>query len=304
MAGQARQRGRELAALAGRQHGVVSIRQLRHLGFGRNTASYANSVGRLHRIHRGVYAVGHPALSLHGRCFAAVLACGPEALLSHYSAAWLWGLSPTVPIPVHVTAPMSRSPRLPVRLHRASKLAATDRAVAEGIPVTSVARVMLDQAALIDERRLRRLLKRAEELDLFDLAAIHDVLERNRGHHGRRRLRRALLLYEAPAFTRSDFEARFYEAVIAAGLPRPRVNFNLAGMEVDLYWPEHRLAVELDLFETHGTREAFEEDRLRRERLMLEGIEVNNVTGPRFQREPKEVLERLRRLIARRGGAV
>lgn len=101
--------------------------------------------------------------------------------------------------------------------------------------MTSVARTLLDQAALVDERRLRKLLKRAEELKLFDLGAVWDVLERNKGHHGHKRLRRALALYEPPPFTRSEFELRFYEAVLADGLPTPRVNFNVAGMELDLY---------------------------------------------------------------------
>ena len=170
------------------------------------------------------------------------------------------------------------------------------------IPVTSVARTLLDQAALLAERRLRRLLKRSEELGLFDLAAVHDVLERNRGHRGHEPLKRALARYEPVPFTRSDFEALFYEAVLAAGLPMPRVNFVLAGLEIDVYWPEHRLAVELDLYETHGTRESFEEDAIRRERLLLEGVATANVTGPRFDREPDVVLARLRTLLGERGG--
>jgi hypothetical protein len=101
--------------------------------------------------------------------------------------------------------------------------------------VTSVARTLLDQAALLDERRLRKLLKCAEELRLFDLAAALDVLERNKGHRGYKRLRRALALYEPLPFTRSEFEHRFYEAVLSARLPTPRVNFNVAGMELDLH---------------------------------------------------------------------
>ncbi|HEX8753634.1 MAG TPA: hypothetical protein VF731_09490 [Solirubrobacterales bacterium] len=156
---------------------------------------------------------------------------------------------------------------------------------------------------MVDERRLRRLLKRSEVLELFDLAAVRDVIDRNRGHRGAGRLARALVLYEPPPFTRSDFESRFFEAVLAAGLPRPRVNFNVAGMELDLYWPKRRFAVELDLFETHGTRESFEEDRLRQESLLLEGVAMTRVTGPRFAREPDAVLSRLARLLAERGAA-
>ena len=126
------------------------------------------------------------------------------------------------------------------------------------------------------------------------------MLERNRGHHGHRPLRRALAIYEPPPFTRSDFELRFHEAVRDAGLPQPRANYNVAGLEIDAYWPEHRLAVELDLYETHGTRESFETDPVRREELLLQGVVVVNVTGPRFEREPEVVLARLRQLLGER----
>lgn len=302
MRGKAQQQGQDLADLAARQHGVVSVRQLKRLlGYTQRRVDLAVQAGRLHHLYTGVFAVGHTDLSLYGQCLAAVLACGPGSLLSHYSAAWLWGLSPTQPAPVHVTTPVPRGRRPPIRLHRASKLAAADRALEQGIPVTSVARTLLDQAAVVSDRRLRRQLKRSEELELFDLAAVHEVLDRNRGHRGATPLKRALALYEPPPFTRSEFEGLFFDAVAAAGLPVPRVNFNVAGMEVDLFWPDHRFAVELDLYETHGTRESFEEDRLRRENLLLEGIGMTSVTGQRFAREPDAVLARLRRLLAERG---
>jgi REase_MTES_1575/Transcriptional regulator, AbiEi antitoxin len=300
MAEEPQPRGRRLAALAKAQHGVVSVRQLHRLGFERDWVSDAVATGRLHRLYHGVYAVGHTDLSPHGECLGAVLACGPRALLSHYSAAWLWGLTATSPVPVHVTGPSPRANRLPVRIHRSRTLTDADRDLVEGIPVTSVPRVLLDQAALADRRRLKKLLKRAEEQKLFDLTAAHDVLERNRGHRGRKPLSRALALYEPVPFTRSEFEVRFYEAILAAGLPIPRVNYVVAGMEIDVVWPEYRLAVELDLYETHGTRESFEEDRLRQEKLLLAGVSLTRVTGPRFDREPEVVLARLRRLLAER----
>ncbi|MDX6626230.1 MAG: hypothetical protein QOE56_1219 [Solirubrobacterales bacterium] len=301
MRGKALQRGQGLAELAARQHGVVSIRQLRGpLGYSQAAVERLAGAGHLHRLSHGVYAVGHTDLSLHGCCLAAVLTCGAGALLSHYSAAWLWGLTPTQPIPVHVTTPIPRGRRAPIRIHRSSTLTAADRALSEGIPVTSVARTLLDQAALVSASNMRRLLKRSEEHKLFDLAAVHDVLGRNRGHRGARRLRRAIQLYEPPPFTRSQFELLFFDAVLAARLPRPRVNFNLAGMEVDLYWPDHRFVVELDLYETHGTRDSFEGDRLRQEDLLLEGIGMTRVTGPRFEREPDVVLARIARLLAER----
>jgi hypothetical protein len=163
-----------------------------------------------------------------------------------------------------------------------------------------VARTALDLAARVDFRRLRRILKRAEELKAFELAAFESVLARNKGHRGARPLRRALAIYEPPRFTRSGLERYFVELVERAGLPRPVTGCNEVGHELDVYWPEHRFAVELDVFETHGTRESFEEDRLRDEDLTLAGIEVRRVTGRRLEREPQRVIERITRLLAER----
>jgi Transcriptional regulator, AbiEi antitoxin len=289
-----------LAELAARQHGVVSVRQLGSLGYSDGAIAKAVRAGRLHRLHRGVYAVGHLHLSVHGRCLAAVLACGPKALLSHHSAAWLWGLVKTSPVPIHVTGPVSRAPRPPVVLHHSRILAVEDRALEVGIPVTALPRTLLDLAAVAHPDRLRRMLKRAEELNLFDLDPVESLLGRAGGHHGRGRLQRALTLYRPPRFTRSDVERRFVELVEGAGLPRPATNFNEAGYELDVYWPELRFAVELDVFETHGTRESFEDDRLRQEDLKLAGVELTRVTGRRLEREPKQVIDRVARLLAQR----
>jgi hypothetical protein len=287
-----------LAALAKRQHGVVSIRQLTGpLGYSRRSVSRAVAAGRLHRLHQGVFAVGHTAISRDGRCLAAVLACGPGSLLSHYSAAWLWGLSASGPAPYEVTTPVPRHGKPPLRVHHSRVLAGADRALQREIPVTAVPRTLLDLAARVRPSRLPRYLERAEELQLLDLAPIDDLLSRAGGHPGRGKLQRALVSYRPPPFTRSEFERRFYAAVLAAGLPRPAVNFNVAGFELDLYWPEQRFAVELDVFETHGTREAFQRDRERQEDLLLEGIGMTRVTDKRFDREPEVVIARIARLL-------
>lgn len=289
-----------LADLAKRQHGVVSIRQLTgSLGYSRRSVSRAAAAGRLHRVHRGVYAVGHTRLTQQGRCLAAVLACGRGALLSHRSAAWLWGLSKTSPAPFEVTTPVRRKPRPPIVLHYAGELAPEDRALREGIPVTSIARTLLDMAATIRFDRLQRMIERSEELRLFDLTAIESVLARNVGHHGAGPLRKALALYKPAPFTRSGIERRFLTLVEEAGLPRPTTGFNECGFELDIYWPEHRFAVELDTYETHGTRAAFERDRIRQEELALAGIEMIRVTGVRLEREPEKVIERVGRLLRR-----
>jgi very-short-patch-repair endonuclease len=159
----------------------------------------------------------------------------------------------------------------------------------------------MDLAIRSQPRQLDRLLERTEELGLFDLHALEDVLERAGGHRGRGRLRRALAIYQPdPAFTRSRFEKEFRRRVRRAGIPAPSMNFNAYGYELDAFWPELRFAVELDLFETHGTRAAFERDRLRQEELKLLGIESIRITRPRLQREPEAVIRNLAALLERR----
>lgn len=147
------------------------------------------------------------------------------------------------------------------------------------------------------------MLERSEELKLFDLGPIEELLGRSRGHRGWGRLRRAIALYQPVPFTRSEFERLFFAAVLDAGLPRPATNFVEAGFELDAYWPEQRFAVELDTYATHGTNAAFERDHLRDEDLTLAGIETIRVTDVRFHREPEAVLERVATLLARRRGS-
>jgi hypothetical protein len=290
-----------LAELARRQHGVVSIRQLTGpLGYSDSAVRRAVAAGRLHRLHRGVYAVGHTQISRQGQCLAAVLASGGGALLSHHSAAWLWGVSTRSPAPFVVTAPVPRKARQPIRIHHSRTLGAADRALCEGIPVTSLPRTLLDVAATARFDHLQRIIERSEERKLFDLPPIESLLARNVGHPGCGRLRRALTLYRPSPFTRSGLERRFLALVLQAGLPRPFTNFNEIGFELDVYWPEERFAVELDTFETHGTRAAFERDRIRQEELKLAGIEMIRVTGLRLGREPGQVVERVSRLLRQR----
>jgi hypothetical protein len=279
---------------------VVSVGQLHALGFSKSAIEKAVRSGRLHSLDRGVYAVGHTRLSDIGRCFAAVFACGPDAVLSHYSAAWLHGLARWSPEPFHVTGPVARRSRLPVRIHRARRLADADRNVVEEVPVTAVPRTLLDMAAAVQERSLMRLIERAEELELFDLDPVESLLDRTWGHHGWGRLRRAIASYRPVPFTRSEFERLFFEAVLGSGLSPPAMNYVEAGFELDVYWPEKRFAVELDTYGTHGTHAAFERDRLRQEDLKLAGIELTRVTDVRFHREPEAVLERVARLLAQR----
>ena len=280
---------------------MVATQQLEALGYSRDSISYATRSGRLHRLHRGAYAVGHTSLTREGHCLAAVLSCAPNAVASHTSAAWLWDLLRSPPGTIHITAPTRRHARPNFRLHYASRLLEADRAFREEIPVTSLARTLLDYAASATPTRLDRAIERAEERGLFDLRAVDDVLRRAGGHRGAGRLRRALEIYRPePAFTRSRLELRFLELVQRSHLPNPSMNFQEGGYELDAYWPAERFAVELDMYETHGTRAAFERDREREENLLLQDIETIRVTGPRLKREPDEVLKRVEAHLERR----
>jgi very-short-patch-repair endonuclease len=199
-----------------------------------------------------------------------------------------------------VTTPLPRKRRGAVRIHHSRTLIDADRALEQGIPVTAVARTSLDLAGVLRFRNLRRLIRRSEELRVFDLADFRSVLDRNRGHRGRLPLERALAIYEPPRLTRSELEREFLRLAALKGLPQAVTAFNVAGYELDVYWPELRFAVELDVYATHGAHEPFEEDRLRDEDLKLAGVELTRVTGRRLEREPRQVIERVARLLDQR----
>jgi predicted transcriptional regulator of viral defense system len=250
---------------------VVSTNQLERLGYGKNSVAKAAMVGRLHRVHRGVYVVGHQRLTWHGRCMAAVLAASPS-VASHLSAGWLWGLLQSRPATLHVTCRRSRHAERPFVTH-AADLARADLARRNGIPVTSLARTILDLAVDSRPRTVSRFIRLADDDKNFDLRAMEDLLDRTKGHRGQAKVRAALEIYdETPVFIRSDLERRFLEVVREAGLPAPSMNCFVAGYEIDTYWADHRFGVELDVFGTHGSRLSFEEDRERDDELLLAGI--------------------------------
>jgi hypothetical protein len=198
---------------------------------------------------------------------------------------------------MHVTAPTRRRAKRRFKVHFSSILAEEDRGEREGLPVTALPRTLLDMAITARGDQMEGYLERAEKRDLFDLVAIEALLARCGGHRGR--LAKALARPD-PNFTRSRFEQRFRRLVTTAGLPAPAMNFNVAGFELDAYWPDLRFAVELDLFETHSSRVAFERDRRRQEELKLLGVEMIRVTKPRLDREPQAVIRNLAALLDRR----
>jgi len=299
--GQRRVRGeRAIAATASSQYGVIARRQLVELGLGVDAVQHRLSKGTLIPIHRGVYAVGHSALTAHGRWLAAVLACGPGALLSHRSAAALWGLHTIAGAVAEVTVPAPRRrSRRGLLVHEADDLRVDDRTRRDGIPVTTVARTLLDLARMPPACDVERAFEEAQRLGLMNARAAGCLLERSRGRRGVRLL--AALLAEdraAVAVTRSALEARFLAVCRGAGLPRPLVNVRIAGFEVDAVWPAERLVVELDGYAFHRTRMAFERDRARDAALQLAGYRVVRVTYRMLEGEPAAVVRTVRSLLA------
>jgi len=289
-----------LAELAEAQHGVVTFRQLRELGFSKGHISRAYEADRLRRIHRGVYALGHARLSRQGRCLAAVLACGEGAVLSHHSAAWLWGFLPTCPPEASVTVPSQGHRRRGIRVYRVAALPRSEYGTLEGIPVTSAERTLLGLGATGTARELTSAVDRAKRLGRLDLDALDAILLR-RGHTvAGERLTKVLEPYRRPVFDRARSELLFLDAIEKEGLTLPALNTWVENWEIDAYWEAERFAVEVDGWEAHGTRAAFENDRLRVEEMKLAGIDTIRISARRIEREPEQVALRLRTLLTRR----
>jgi hypothetical protein len=286
-----------MAALAGRQHGVVARRQLAELGLSRHAVGRLLERGRLHVVHRGVYAVGYRKLTRRGVWLAAVLAAGEGAVLSHRSAAALWGIRDSAPRRIDVTAPRDVR-RAGIRVY-GSKLAPDEVTTQEGIPVTTPARTLLDLAALLDEHRLARAAERAEALRLTSPTSLEELAKRYPKRPGTPNLKR--LIEEnriVPTTTANDFERRFLTFLDANELPRPLINESLdPNTTPDFRWPNHRLIVELDGFETHGTRQAFERDRARDRRLLADGWRVARITQRQLDDDPDEVAAELTAIL-------
>jgi very-short-patch-repair endonuclease len=250
---------RSIAALAARQHGVVERGQLRRLGLSNSAIDRRLAAGRLHRVHQGVYAVGHPLLSGRGRWMAAVLACGPGAALSHASAAALWDLRPTAATRVDVSVPGAGGRARPgLRIHRALAMETTTK---DGIPVTTPERTILDLAATLPKRALERAIDQAEIQRLLDPASLDALVRAHAGRPGTAKLKAALMAPQA--LTRSELEERMLAICREHALPAPQVNTSVAGHEVDFLFAEARLVVETDGWAYHRTRRAFDRDRER-----------------------------------------
>jgi len=296
-------RGLGTCGLASRQHGVVTLSQLADLGLKRSAARARVAQGRLHRIHQGVFVVGHPLLSIEGRWLAAVLACGPGAVLSHRAAAALHGLRPSSRTAIDVTAPRRTGrARTGIEVHRGDTLQAADRTVVRGIPCTSVARTLLDLAEVTNRRGVERACDQAEVLRLLNVRAVEDVLHRAPGRRGATALAAVMAAHRiGETVTRNELEERVLRICDAAALPRPEVNVMLATAdgypEVDFLWRECGLIAETDGYGSHGTRWAFERDRARDRALTVAGFRVVRFTWRQVTNGPGEVAATLRALL-------
>lgn len=286
-----------VSRLAGRHFGIASVAQLHALGVDRQHITRWLAEGRLYQLHRGVYAIGHLALGARSRELAAVLACGPDALQSHRSAAAAHNLiRPTARI--EVTAPRSRVGHDGFILHRSRCLEPQDRTEVRGIPTTTVARTLVDLAEVVTHKQLADAVHQAEVQRLFDLNAVNEVQMRLSGRTGRHLLSRVLSRYEpSPRLTRSEGEGRLLRLCEDHGLPMPETQVALAGYEIDCLWREAGLAVEFDGGAFHHTVRAYYDDRLRDRKLRVAGIQVIRVTWQDLEEDPADLVADLRDLL-------
>jgi very-short-patch-repair endonuclease len=295
-------RDQALAVLAARQHGVVARRQLSQIGVSETVIRDRLRRGLLVPLHRGVYAVGHRRLRREGFWLAAVLAVGPDAALSHRDAAALHELRPANHERVEVTTAADRRSTRRIAAYPRRQLDPLDVTAVSGIPVTTVARTLVDLADVLPAGRLGPAVAEAERRGVFDLNAVEAALARTRNRPGGGRAALRAVLDEhrrrGAQLTRSELEERFAALVAAAGLPRPRMNAQVEGFEVDAVWPARRLAVELDGWAFHRDRRAFERDRTKANALTARGWTVLRYTHAAVVRRPAEVAVELAAILA------
>jgi Transcriptional regulator, AbiEi antitoxin len=288
---------RLIAGLAAKQFGYVTRAQLLGLGVGADAIDYRIAIGRLIPVYRGVHAVGHRPVMPVPRAFAAVLACGENAALSHGSAVSLWGFSKHWDTPFEVTVPSLRS-REGIRVHRSRTLARRDITWQLGIRVTSPARTVLDYAPRLTGPPLSRFVKDALRTPYLYKPALADVLSRNPTHPGAKRLLPFAQDPNAP--TNSPLEDDFLAFARRYGLPMPVTNTYLLGYEIDVLYPRERVIVEVDGYEFHADRDSFERDRERDVHMLAADYVTIRITRERMKHQPEPEARRLNAILAAR----
>jgi very-short-patch-repair endonuclease len=295
---------RWLARLAERQHGVVGRWQLLAAGWSDGAIETRVRHGRLHPLYAGVYRVGHSLLQQEGRWMAAVLASGPDAVLSHHSAAALWGLRLTSRTTIDVTCPQKSRSWKGIRRHHKA-LPADEVTVEEDIPVTTAPRTILDLAATEPLDVIKALLREMEYRELWVALSLWDLVERYPGRRGIRKVKAALkrIKDEPPGERKSPLEERFAPFLREHRLPLPRFNDPITvgtkTFQVDCHWPALRQIVELDGWQGHKSRSAFREDRARDRILHAHHYTVTHLTWNQLDDEPEAIASDLRVLLNR-----
>jgi very-short-patch-repair endonuclease len=293
--------------LARRQHGVVTRAQLLQCGLSQKAIKHRLSMGRLHRVFRGVYAVGRPQLTQRGRWMAAILSCGPNAVLSHRSAAALWAIraqraarrNPSLTGTIDLSVPTEVVRRRPgIRLHRRSFRSTRDVTRRDGIPVTSPALTLIDLATILRPEQLEAAINEADKLSLIDPEHLRVAVDDHAGLDGIATLRK-LLDRRTFTLTDSDLERRFLRLVRTAGLPPPRTRQRVNGFQVDFFWPELGLVVETDGLRYHRTPAQQARDRLRDQTHAAAGLTPLRFTHAQVRFELGHVTEMLRSVSAR-----
>lgn len=292
---------RAVATLAGRQHGMIARRQLLDLGMTESMVKTRLRHGSLHRFHHGVFACGHRSITTESRWMAATLALGPHAVLSHRSAGHFWGLVPRARIAPEVTRPGRAGKRPHLVVHQSS-LPEDEVVRARGMPVTSVPRTMFDLAGMLKERQVERAWNEMEVRGYTDALSVPDLLARYPGRKGSLVLSRLAGRKTLPVgITRNDFEEAFLALIDRHGLPRPRMNAHVAlrgrFYEIDCFWEDERVAIELDGGEVHKTTKAFEDDRERDRILTAEGYTTTRITWHQLHDKTQEVAGDLRQIL-------
>ena len=285
---------------------MVGVSQLRKLGLSARAVQHRAARGRLHRIHRGVYAVGHSKLTGHGHWMAAVLAYGPRALLSHRSAGGLLGVRPDNRRKSDVSLPSpSARGRQAIEVHRSVTLTAEDIATVDGIPCTNVARTLVDLGDVVPRRAVERAVEQAEVLRVFDLLEVERTIERAGPRRGTGVLLSVLEDLQGSTLTASDLEEAFLALCREAEVPTPEVNAWMTlpdgtPAKIDFLWRRERLAVETDGGSFHRTQQSRERDARRDQLLRLMDFQPVRFTDRQVARDPGWVKACLSELIAQR----
>lgn len=292
-----------IRALAEKQHGVVARWQLLDRGVGSGLGFRRREGGLLIPLHQGVYALGHQRLTREGRWMAAVLACGPGAVLSHFSAGHLWGICGSyrrIEV-MRQSGGCWGEGHHGVRLHQTRRLHSYEVTVERGIPVVAIERVLLDSAGRTDAKRLERLCVQAYKSGNLSWSRLGRIITRRRGCKGVGRLRQIVLEVEPEALeTKSVSEIDFLVLCREANLLTPVVNVLVEGHLVDFLWPAQKVIVETDSWSHHGDRPTFEKDRQRDVELTAAGYEVHRATYKMLELNPDPFLNNVRRALLTR----